>query len=219
MIAWVYPMFNFILSLICQIEHYLELILDEFSWLMRFFLFFVFFIIKFIVKFLRSLYRQSEGENFMAEPYLELTKTDKKFADGTYKCLLKMIDENGRVVAVWTVCTGQGWAQVFRKAGRNVPGSMEPLPQGTYRVEDIAWAGGKDNWEASHGAGLGPVFVPVICPDEKRRGEFGIHMDYNRSVASSTAGCIGVIGESDMRSIVKFLRQYDPRTLKVDWGL
>lgn len=125
----------------------------------------------------------------MASSYMKLTKTDAKFADGTYKCLLQMFDEQGEVRASWTVCTGQGWAQVFRKAGRNVPGSMEPLPQGSYYVHDIDWAGGKDNWNASHGAGLGPVFVPIVCAEEKRRGDFGIHNDHNRNTAP---GCFDI---------------------------
>lgn len=213
-------MFQYILFVISTIEQLTESFIEKISCLMRFIFFILFFVVKFSIKFVRFLYLQSEGEKpTMSSSYMELTKTESSFSDGTYKCLLKMFDENKTLVGVWTVCTGQGWAQVFRKAGHNIPGSMEPLPQGTYRVEDIAWAGGKDNWEVSHGAGLGPVFVPVVCFDEKRRGEFGIHLDYNRSVASGTAGCIGVIGEKDMRDIVRLLRGYDPKVLYVRWGL
>lgn len=152
-------------------------------------------------------------------PYLELTKTDKKFPDGTFMCLLKMHDKKGSMVALWTVCTGQGWAQIFRKAGRNVPGSMEPLPQGTYEVHDIEWAGGKDVWKASWGPGIGPVFVPVVCKEETRRSAFGIHDDHNRGVAPGSAGCIVTTSQADMRDIVKFLRLYDPKVLYVKWGL
>jgi lysozyme len=155
----------------------------------------------------------------MSRSYMTLTRNDEKFSDGTYKCLLKMFDEKESLQGVWTVCTGQGYAQVFRKAGHNIPGSMEPLPQGTYVVHDIQWAGGIDNWSISHGAGLGPVFVPVICPAEKRRGEFGIHLDYNRRTAPGTAGCIGVMTEKDMKDIVKLLRIYDPKILYVQWGV
>jgi lysozyme len=155
----------------------------------------------------------------VAEPYLKLTKTSEQFFDNTFKCHLELFDQNGKELRQWLVCTGQGYAQKFRKAGHNIPGSMEPCPQGIYRVEDIAWAGGKDNWEASWGPGLGPVFIPIICPEEKRRGEFGIHMDYNRVTAPSTAGCVGVLTEKDMKDIVAWLRKYDPKTLDVDWGL
>lgn len=155
----------------------------------------------------------------MASSYMTLTHTQDRFDDGCFQCLLKMFDEHEALVGVWTVCTGQGWAQVFRRAGHNIPGSMEPLPQGQYVIHDILWAGGKDNWQVSHGTGLGPVFVPVICAAEKRRGEFGIHMDYNRSRAPGTAGCIGILTEKDMREIVRLLREHDPRDLHVRWGL
>lgn len=155
----------------------------------------------------------------MCSPYMELTKTDKKFSDGTFRCLLRMFDQKESMVAVWTVATGQGWAQVFRKAGRNIPGSMEPLPQGTYTVENIDWAGGRDNWSASWGPGIGPVFVPVECAEETRRGAFGIHDDHNRSTAPGSAGCIVTTTQADMRDIVKFLRLYDPKVLHVRWGL
>jgi hypothetical protein len=183
-------------------------------------LFIIYFIIRMCFLFLKGLYTQAEGKGFcMGDSYLRLSKTSEKFADGTFKCKLELFDEGGKEVREWIVCTGQGYAQHFRKAGRNMPGSMEPCPQGTYAVWDISWAGGKDNWKASHGAGLGPVFIPIVCAEEKRRGEFGIHMDYNRSTAPGTAGCVGVIGEKDMRDIVDWLRKLDPKILKVDWGL
>jgi lysozyme len=151
--------------------------------------------------------------------YLRLEKTQETFTDNTYKCTLKIFDDKEQYAGSWTVCTGQGYAQKFRKAGRNIPGSMEPLPQGIYEVFDIEWAGGKDNWVVSHGPGLGPVFVPVVCREEKRRGEFGIHIDYNRGSSSGTAGCIGVLDEQDMREIVQHLRKFDPKVLRVEWGL
>lgn len=199
---------------------WLYLFLEELSWLQKLLCFAFFRLIRLIYKFIKCLLQQCEGKKVcMASPYMKLTKSDAKFADGTYKCLLQMFDEQGEVRASWTVCTGQGWAQVFRKAGRNVPGSMEPLPQGSYYVHDIDWAGGKDNWNASHGAGIGPVFISVVCAEEKRRGDFGIHMDFNRTTSPGTAGCLGVIGESDMRDLVTWLRKLDPRELKVDWGL
>jgi lysozyme len=173
-----------------------------------------------ITDLIAALYCKSEGMGFtMTRPYLTLIKTQSKFSDGTYKCELSIWNAEGIKEKTWIVCTGQGYAQNFRKAGRNIPGSMEPLPQGDYQVFDIAWAGGKDNWEKSHGAGLGPVFVPVVCPEEKRRGEFGIHLDYNRGTSPGTAGCIGVIGQKDMRDIVDWLRKLDPKILKVNWGL
>ena len=155
----------------------------------------------------------------MTSPYMVLVRTEEQFKDGCFMCLLKMFGGDDSLYGMWTVTTGQGWAQEFRKAGLNIPGSMEPLPQGDYVIHDILWAGGKDNWQESFGAGLGPVFIPIICAAEKRRGEFGIHMDYNRTRASSTAGCVGILTDKDMRDIVKLLRIYDPKVLYVKWGL
>jgi len=157
----------------------------------------------------------------MSNPYMTLTKaeTNDRFEDGCYRCQLRMFDSFEHLVGIWLVCTGQGWAQDFRKAGLNIPGSMEPLPQGEYAIHDIEWAGGKDNWVVSHGPGLGPVFIPIVCREEKRRGEFGIHIDYNRSSSSGTAGCIGVLDEEDMKQIVQYLRELDPKVLHVNWGL
>ena len=155
----------------------------------------------------------------MGNPYLELTKTDKRFFDDTFQCVLKLFDQQKKLVASWIVASGQGYAQNFRKAGYNMPGSMEPCPQGLYRVEDIAWAGGKDNWDISWGDGLGPAFVPIICSEEKRRGEFGIHVDYNRSRAPGSAGCVVMTTIEDMKNLIQFLRKYDPRELYVRWGL
>jgi hypothetical protein len=196
------------------------LMLDFFVWLERYFLYGLYRLLRKFFLFLVGLYKQAEGEGFlMTEPYMTLEKTNERFPDRTFKLILKIFDANDREQKRWTVCSGQGYAQNFRKAGRNIPGSMEPCPQGTYVVHDIAWAGGKDNWDVSHGSGLGPVFVPVVCPDEKRRGEFGIHADYNRNSAPGSAGCIVTTTLGDMKDIVVWLRKLDPKILKVDWGL
>lgn len=161
----------------------------------------------------------TDGRNAMTSPYLTLSKMDETFPDGCYKCSLKLFNEIGMLMGIWTVCTGQGWAQVFRKAGKNIPGSMEPLPQGTYVVHDTLWAGKKGDWSVSHGAGLGPVFIPIVCNQELRRGDFGIHMDFNRPTSPGTAGCVGITDQKDMKDIVKLLRIYDPKRLLVQWGL
>lgn len=156
----------------------------------------------------------------MASPYMTLIKaeTNDKFEDGCYRCQLRMYDSFEHLVGIWLVCTGQGWAQDFRIAGNNIPGSMEPLPQGDYTVFDMQWAE-FNSWSQSLGAGIGPVFVPIVCSAEKRRGEFGIHMDYNRAISPGTAGCIGMLDKRDMQKLVDLLRVYDPKLLKVDWGL
>jgi len=130
--------------------------------------------------------------------------------------------EYGKKMLDIVVCSGQPDYQFFRKAGdpRNVPGNMEPLPQGVYTVGDIEWANGKNSYTGSWGLGLGPVWVPITCAEEKNRGGFGIHLDANRDTCPGTAGCVGILDLStDLYHLVAALRAGDPKTLVVDWGL
>jgi L,D-peptidoglycan transpeptidase YkuD (ErfK/YbiS/YcfS/YnhG family) len=91
---------------------------------------------------------------------------------------------------------------------------MMPLPGGIYSVGDIQWAK-KDDYQASLGAGLGPMFVPVEPQFQTRRSAFGIHADTG---AYGTAGCIGVRSTDDLKRLVRALREYDPKRLVVDWS-
>lgn len=118
-------------------------------------------------------------------------------------------------------CSGQPYAQTFRRAGDdgNISGNMEPLPQGKYSVGSIEWASGKNVYEGSWGEGLGPVYVAVSCDDERKRGGFGIHLDANRDTSPGTAGCIGILTLDDLQELVGALRRVGPRELEVDWGL
>lgn len=118
-------------------------------------------------------------------------------------------------------CSGQPYAQTFRKAGEdgNIPGNMEPLPQGKYIVSNIEWASAKDDFEGSWGKGLGPVYVAVSCDEERKRGSFGIHLDANRDTSPGTAGCVGILNQEDLEKLVSALRRVDARELEVDWGL
>jgi hypothetical protein len=195
-------------------------LLEEISSATKLFFYFNYRFFRKSICLLLGIYKQSEGLGWcMGEPYLRVSKKNEKFPDGTYKLVLQLFNEKDQEQARWLVCSGQGYAQQFRKAGRNIPGSMEPCPQGTYVVHDILWAGGKDNWESSHAAGIGPVFIPIVCPEEKRRGEFGIHCDYNRNKAPGSAGCLVTTTLGDMKDIVVWLRKLDPKKLIVDWGL
>lgn len=142
-------------------------------------------------------------------------RTGAHWQDGCEKLKLSLSDADKLIFECYAK-SGQARAQKYRKAGRNVPGSMEPCPQGLYKVSDIIWYGGKDNFAASGGQGLGPLFVPIYCEKELRRGEFGIHLDTG---APGTAGCIGLQSMEDLRKLVAALRQVDPKELDVDWGL
>jgi hypothetical protein len=145
------------------------------------------------------------------ERYLKLQRTGTKEEKG---CEVLLLTLEGTHHA-WYVRSGQPHAQVFQKGGpENVPGSMMPLPGGIYSVGDIQWAK-KDDYQASLGAGLGPMFVPVEPQFQTRRSAFGIHADTG---AYGTAGCIGVRSTDDLKRLVRALREYDPKRLVVDWS-
>lgn len=136
-------------------------------------------------------------------------------AVGLKPLCLKIGDEEFLTVS------GQGYAQNFRLPNdpKSVPGNMEPLPQGDYSIADISWANGKDNYNASHGPGLGPVFVALTAQFKDDRGAFGFHLDSNIVEAPGSAGCVVFSSVDELKRFVAVLRKHDPKTLKVNWGL
>jgi hypothetical protein len=122
---------------------------------------------------------------------------------------------------LFSVASGARGAQTFRRPTdpRSVPGNLEPIPQGSYSIADISWAGGKDNYEVSHGAGLGPVWVGLDAEFSDDRGSFGFHLDANRGSSPGSAGCVVFRSVDDLKRFVAALRKHDPKTLNVDWGL
>lgn len=118
------------------------------------------------------------------------------------------------------VFSGAPGRQVFSKGGTGErAGTLYPCPQGKYRVRDIDWAGGKDNWNANHGPGLGPIFIPFDPLFRTARGAFGIHFDENHAGSPGSAGCLVFETLSNLKSFVETLRKYDPQEMTVDWGL
>jgi len=118
------------------------------------------------------------------------------------------------------VVSGQGYAQNFRKFNdpRSRPGNMEPIPEGSYGIEDIEWASGKDNYSGSFGEGLGPVWVGLPAQQTMARSAFGIHIDQNMTRAPGSAGCVVLESVEQAKAVVAALRKFDPRTLVVDWS-
>jgi lysozyme len=121
----------------------------------------------------------------------------------------------------FSVSSGARGCQHFRRPQdpRSVPGNLEPLPQGRYRIADISWARGKDNYEGTHGAGLGPVWVALDAEFSDDRGAFGFHLDANIGGAPGSAGCVVFRDLTDLKEFVAALRKFDPKVLVVDWGI
>lgn len=142
-----------------------------------------------------------------------LKRTGKRRANGLEILALEFSGERFECVS------GQPNAQYFRKPGdpRSVPASMEPIPEGRYRIGDIEWAGGRDNYAASWGPGLGPVWVALPATFADDRSAFGIHLDSNAVTSPGSAGCVVIPNESELKRLVAALRKHDPKVLEVTW--
>jgi len=119
------------------------------------------------------------------------------------------------------VVSGAPGRQGFRRGQDSRAGSLEPLPEGRYRVGDIEWKGGKDVYAGSWGAGLGPVWVGIEyeAPGITARSALGIHLDENQGSSPGTAGCVGIRSMDELKRLVSLLRKHDPKLLFVDWKL
>jgi GH24 family phage-related lysozyme (muramidase) len=160
------------------------------------------------------------GQPPAGPPRLVLTRTRQRDARGLESLNLAYI-KPGAAVASLQVVSGAPGRQSFRTGAASKSGSLEPLPEGLYRVEDIAWATGRDNYAGSWGPGLGPASVPLTWqgPGRTERSAIEIHYDANHGVSPGTAGCVGLQSIADLRTLVGWLRDTDPRQLYVDWGL
>lgn len=136
--------------------------------------------------------------------------------DGLLALTLTIGDEK------WSVASGARGAQVLRRPEdpRSFPKNLEPLPQGRYAIGDIDWASKvKDNYNGTHGHGLGPVWVPLTAQFPDDRSSFGMHLDANIGTSPGSAGCVVVGSVDSLKRLVAALRKYDPKVLSVEWGL
>jgi hypothetical protein len=119
------------------------------------------------------------------------------------------------------VVSGAPGRQKFRRGRDSRAQSMEPLPEGRWGVENIEWASGRDNYNATWGPGLGPVWVGLNyqAPGKTERSAIGIHYDENHGVAPGSAGCVVLRSIADVKRCVELLRKHDPRLLFVNWSL
>lgn len=155
-----------------------------------------------------------EGSN-----YLRLTKTNTKDQNGLYRLRLAYF-KNWQEIDHMFVCSGLRNTQFFRTGTASKRGSCEPLPEGIWYVRDIEWKGGRDNYcrRNSWGVGVGPVrvWLDFKGPKTTERRAILIHLDENQP---GTAGCIGIHTIADLKRLVGWLRDTNPRDLYVDWGL
>jgi len=158
------------------------------------------------------------------ERLLHLVRTNQNDQYGCKWLILSIHegDANNPIEKI-NVVSGIPSRQDFEKGGpHNQVGSCKPLPQGDYSVQPrIDWAGGKGNYNASFGPGLGPVWVPIKPLFNTPRSGFGFHLDPNRINSPGTAGCIAFTTVTDLKRFVAWFDDPDtaPKFLTVDWGL
>jgi len=154
---------------------------------------------------------QPEGELIKPEPAdaAKLIKTTTRLPGGCYQLLMKVGDKT------FPCLSGQGYAQQFRKPTdpRSVPGNMEPIPQGRYRIGPVEWKGKPYDWSQSFGPGLGPVWFSLDATFSDDRGAFGGHRDDG---AVGSAGCV-VFSQAVLTELLKVIGTV--KFLDVDWGL
>jgi hypothetical protein len=154
--------------------------------------------------------------------YAVTTRLNKR--DGYGLELLKTtVYKEGKSIGSVSMVSGQAYAQTFRKGKETYAGSMEPAPElrEGYKIHDIQWSGGKDNYSGSvHSSGLGPWLVWLEEDrSDCRRSEICFHQDWNRSYSPGSAGCLCTTCLEDSKKLIALLRQADPKKLFVDWGL
>lgn len=137
---------------------------------------------------------------------LRSTRTGKR---DNYGCeilrLTRYVD--GKEKGFCQVVTGAPGHQVFRRAADPGAreGSLEPIPEGRYRVGAVQWAGRPGDWTKTFGPGFGP-FIVTLEPLQQLaggRGAFLFHLDANRLTGSpGTAGCEGFISSTDAQTFL-----------------
>lgn len=152
--------------------------------------------------------------------YIRVIKTDSKQANGLYNLSYELREGDTLIDSVMGV-SGQGYAQRFRYASQGVAGSMEPIPEGYYTLGMPEWANGKNNYSASWGAGLGPMWVAITPAQKMARGDFGIHLDENVKTSPGSAGCVTVQSVDLLKKVVSWFSnpQSAPKLLVVNWNL
>jgi len=152
-------------------------------------------------------------------PTMFLSTNNKMRQVGPWAGLLEMDLRIGN--ELFSVASGAVGCQKLRlpEDPRSVPGNKEPIPQGVYKVGNIDWANGKDNYNASWGPGLGPVWVGLTATFSDDRQAFGMHLDENINFAAGSAGCVVFPNVSELERFVAAMRTHDPKLMEVKWNL
>jgi lysozyme len=174
---------------------------------------------------------------------IRITKTGMSRPNGLAVLEVAFMEGTSKVDSVSAV-SGAPNAQAFRLASKSQAGSREPLPEGIWdlgmpkpdpmtrkrsRISKLVeFASGRSgdfgtDWPQD-GDGLGPVWVEMTCRSQTERSAIGFHVDNNSTTAPGTVGCVGIVNDSGMKSLRKFVSWFDdsslaPHVAIVDWVL
>jgi hypothetical protein len=171
------------------------------------------------------------GASAKGDPFMLLTLSDRWNDARTLRILNLDFYRAGKRVARIPAFSGapnmQGIGS-FREGDESIPLSNEPIPEGKWVLPGkpgaphitLEWKGGMDNYHASWGPGIGPLWVSLeyAGPGRTRRSGMGIHLDDNAQWSPGSAGCVVFSTLRDLRFFVTQVRACGPRTLWVDWG-
>ena len=158
-------------------------------------------------------------------PYCKLTRTRKPTYENLELCALEFINAQSKIEGTLQVISGTKEAQLFKLLKDRNPVNMEPIPQGRYAIGNIDWANGKDNYNFTHimdGEEIGPAWVDLHGEQEGEQPSFGFHADWGwikKQHSAGSPGCVCPTSLNDLKTLVRLLREHNPRLLVVDWGL
>lgn len=175
--------------------------------------------------------------------HIKVTKSGMRRSDGLEALSVALMMGDTKIDSVAAV-SGQPNAQAFRLPSHSVSGSMEPLPEGVWdlglpkpdpvtkkrpQLDILAEFASRrsgdfsKDWPATFD-GLGPVYVEMTCRKWTSRTDIGFHLDNNSSTSPGTVGCIGIVYDTNLKSLKKFTSWFEDPTIAphyaiVDWGL
>jgi lysozyme len=174
---------------------------------------------------------------------IRITKTGIVLPSGLAVLEVALMQGSNKIDSV-SAFSGAVNRQAFRLPSQSKAGSKEPLPEGIWDLgmpkpdsmtksrssisilvefaSGIKGDFGKD-WPADSD-GLGPVWIEMTCRSQTERSDIGFHVDNNATTAPGTVGCIGIVNDSGLVSLKKFVSWFDdpknaPHVAIVDWGL
>ena len=165
---------------------------------------------------------EPEGQPAEGLNYLRLTKTNQRDNHGLVVLKLDYFKDGVKHDSI-NVCSGSPRHQKFRTAQDSMPRTFEPLPEGRWTISNVKWADGKNNFNGrvwSKGLGPAKIFMCFKQPGTTRRSAIEIHIDWNKSGGKpGSAGCICPHDVAGFKTLLSWLRDTDPRSVYVDWGL